>query len=287
MNALILGGLVAILGAACASAGGDGDNGGDPDAAIIGGIDADPNAPDADPNAPDANTTGGDPDANTGSCPTQPCDLVEQCGCPTGEACDLNGAELATGGTECRGVNAQGQEASTCSNVEDCASGYVCLGSNPGQCRKYCATDTECTGAGSLCLIQITYGTPSMDVPGAKTCTKDCDPVDTLNPTGCPTNMGCHIYVDDPDGSLGSSGASGDERWLTDCTSAGGGTDGADCSANGSRDCAAGYDCVNLGGNSVCKQNCVYPGGTCAVGGCTRYSAPRPVVGGIEYGVCN
>lgn len=266
--------------AACASAGG-GDGATD---ARIDGDGAPISTPaDADPDAPDANPTTGGADANDGTCPTAPCDLVQQCGCQPGWACDLDGTMVATGGTECRGVNAQGMEASTCSAVEDCAAGYICIGANPAQCRRYCATDADCTGGGSLCLISITSG--GNPVPGAVTCTKDCDAVATANPTGCPTGMACHLFVDDPDNSLPT--ASGDERFLTDCLTAGAGTDNASCAANGMTDCAPGHDCVNLGGNNVCKQTCAYPGGACAVGACQRYAAPRPIINGQEYGVCN
>ena len=55
-------------------------------------------------------------------------------------------------------------------------------------------------------------------------------------------------------------------------------------------DCSPGYDCIALtsGGTTTnqCKQTCAYPSGTCAAGTCTRYNAPRPTIGGTEYGVC-
>ncbi|HUH04729.1 MAG TPA: hypothetical protein VML75_22185 [Kofleriaceae bacterium] len=243
--------------------------------------DADPNAPDADPLAPDANPA---TNADASSCPKQPCSLAPQCGCSASQACDLKGSELSTGGTECRAVNTAGTETSTCSAPESCAAGYVCLGT-PGHCRRWCAGDGDCTGAGALCLLQVTYS--GGDVPGAVTCSKSCDPVGTVNPTGCPpsdatTRWGCHIFADDPDGTFGN----GDERFLTDCTTAPltGGGDGVACTSNSN--CAPGYDCINVGTNQ-CKQTCIYGGGVCAVGTCVRFAEPRPVIGGVEYGVCN
>ncbi len=281
---------VALAAGACASAN---SNGGNTDSGINpGGPDADPNAPDADPNAPDADPNA--PDANpqgtadaASTCAKQPCDLYAQCGCQAGWACDLDGANLATGDTKCRGVSTQGTEASSCTANEGCAAGYTCLGS-PGQCRHYCEDDTACAsnGPGALCLIQITYGTGGTPVPGATTCTKSCDPTATVQPATCPPNMACHIYVDDPDGTFGN----GDERFLTDCTNkpASGGTNGATCSTNS--DCAPGFDCIALtsGGTTTnqCKQTCAYPSGACGTGTCTQFNDPQPVVGGTTYGVC-
>lgn len=283
--AVVLTAALTLATSACASAEGDG-NGANADARLDGDGAPIPDPPDANPNAPDANPNTGGPDANNAGCVKPTCDLVPQCGCPSDQACDLDGTMLATGGTECRGVNAQGQEASTCTNPEDCAAEYVCLGGATSQCRHYCTGDADCPGDGSLCLIQITYS--GGDVPGAKTCSKACPPAATANPTGCPPNYACHIFLDDPDGSLGGgSGETGDERFLTDCLAAGAGTHDADCSANGMSDCAAGYDCVTIGGNDRCRQTCAYPGGTCATGSCARYAAPRPVIGAQEYGVCN
>ncbi len=275
---------VALAAGACASADSNG-GGAKADSGINPGTpdanpflpDADPNAPDADPAAPDANPQG-TPDADP-NCPKQPCDLYAQCGCQTGWACDLDGANLATGATQCRAVSTQGTETASCSANEACAIGYTCLGS-PGHCYRYCENDAACAsnGPGALCLLQITYG-GGTSVPGATACTKSCDPTSTAQPSGCPTGMACRLYVDDPDGNFGS----GDERFLTDCDSkpATGGGDGTTCSS--SSDCAAGYSCLG----SACTQTCVYGSGTCAGGRiCTRYAAPQPVVGGVEYGYC-
>lgn len=285
-TALMITALLGLLAGACATS--DAGGGVSPDADPL-APDADPNAPDADPNAPDADPAA--PDANpatsidaSNGCSKQPCSLSPQCGCPTNQACDLKNSELSTGGTECRAVNTAGTDTSTCTAPETCASGYVCLGS-PGQCRRWCVGDNDCPGAGSLCLLEVTY-TGGNTVPGAVTCSKNCDPAGNVNPTGCPTGWGCHVYADDPDGTFGN----GDERFLTDCTPtpATGGGDGATCTSNNS--CAAGYDCISLtsGGTTTmqCKQTCVYGGGVCATGTCQRFAEPRPVIGGVEYGVC-
>lgn len=269
---------------ACASAGGSDTI----DGSITGLPDADPNAPDADPNAPDADP--GAPDANVSmpdamvnnapdaasTCPKTPCHLVDQCGCASPLVCDLdytNGTTLAAGDTRCRAVIEPGTEAKECTSADQCAGGYMCIGS---QCRKWCDEANDlCPGAGGKCLVVINYeGTA---IPGAVTCTKDCVPTD-LAPSGCPTGFGCHISV-----------APGDVI-VTDCAkSVGAGGDGASCATNGHTDCQTGYDCVTVGTTPVCKQNCIVSGGSgpaCAVGTCSGFSPPA-TVGGVTYGLCN
>src|SRR6186713_3137167 len=68
---------------------------------------------------------GGDDDVGGGgSCDDQPCDLYDQCGCESGQACDLDNDALAEGATICRGVTAQGMSTSSCDADEECAGGY-------------------------------------------------------------------------------------------------------------------------------------------------------------------
>jgi hypothetical protein len=268
-------GLFALLLAAGACATGQSSADADPNAP-----DADPNAPDADPSAPDA-TPVGTIDASI-SCPKSPCDLVQQCGCSSPQVCDLDNSALPTGGTRCRDVTTPGQDQATCSSLNGCAGGFVCLGS-PGQCRRYCNGDSDCPGAGGLCLLTVQYdsgGGNFMDVPGAVVCTKDCQPHLAAN-NNCPAGYGCHIFLDD---SMG-------DRFLTDCTTApaSGGGDDAPCTT--SSNCQPGYDCIRLtqGGetSNLCKQNCVVASPSCDGGRtCTAFGDPKPIIGGVEYGVC-
>jgi hypothetical protein len=303
--------LVTLLWAAgCATAGsGDGADAaaGNADAGIQ-FPDADPNAPDADPNAPDAMSNNNNPDAG-GSCPNSPCDLVAQCGCSSPQVCDLNGSQLPSGGTTCRDVTTPGTSTATCSTVNGCAGGYVCLGSSPGQCREYCDPDNDTCGSngpGSFCNIYIVYdsgGGNYAPVPGAVTCTKSCDPTST-SPTGCPSGFGCHVSLWDPNCDTDMDGVpdggctyDGDEYAMTDCAAApaSGGTDGATCTYNS--DCAPSFDCINVDSTPQCKQSCVCntsvasgqvcnTGAVCGTGSCRAFSDPRPTVGGTEYGVC-
>ena len=234
---------------------------------------------DAPPGDIDAGT-----DANDVSCSKSPCDILEECGCDDPQVCDLNVDELPTGGTECRDVTAPGTEQAACGMLSECAEGYVCLG---GQCRNYCADDVEC-GADAFCNLNIVYtdqGGNQQQVPGAVTCSKNCTPEATIN-NNCPDGFGCNIFVADQ--GLAT------EYFHTDCHRAGAGTNGANCVANGIRDCAAGYLCVIFSQNGVetgreCRQNCRVVGGSCATGGqaCAAFTGGGATVNGIEYGFCD
>jgi hypothetical protein len=202
--------------------------------------------------------------------------------------CDLDPDNIATGGTACRAVGTPGQDTATCSSWIGCAGGYVCLGS-PGQCRRWCQDDDDCPGDGGMCILGVTSG--GEPVPNATTCTKHCSPTSEAPPE-CPTGFACHVYLYDPPPTGGD-----DEVSLTDCdpAPATGGGFGTDCTADGSSACAAGYDCVNYGGDTQCMETCQCPsignctGGVCSSGTCYGYDPPAvvgPIPGGVEYGVC-
>lgn len=239
--------------------------------------DADPN----DPNAPDASTTPNEqPDASTDNgCTNQPCDLTPQCGCDTGQACDLDGTDLENGTTECRSVIAAGQEADNCNGAVGCDAGYVCVG---GQCRKYCQAGTDCR-SNEFCLINLTFN--GNDIPGAVVCTKTCQPELASN-NGCPASpqYACRMFRDDPDGIADN----GDEYYLSDCGTSGAGGLDTDCTANSSADCQAGFTCVTINGTqNLCKQICVVGGAnTCNAGSCTAFADPQPQIAGTTYGFC-
>lgn len=220
-------------------------------------------------------------------CATDPCDLLDQCGCPATQVCDLDRGDLASGATACRDVTSPGTETGACDTATDCAEGYICLG-NPGQCRRFCDPDDDMCGAGAFCRIHVVYdagGGNLEDVPGAVTCTKSCSP-ELATGNGCPDGFGCDTFV--------ANSGQPDEFQHTDCRSApaSGGGDGADCSTNGKRDCAPGFTCVIFSSNGTetgreCKQICVVPGGACTAGSCTAYNGGGPQVDGVEYGFCN
>jgi hypothetical protein len=247
--------------------------------------DADPNRPDvevgdrpdADPNRPDSTVIQLPPDAAPDDANVAAaCTLVPQSGCP-GEACDLDDAMLATGGTVCRPVTAMGMDTSTCAGVTTCAAGWTCLGASAteSQCYEFCATDSQCAPAtGGLCVINIVYGTPPMEVPGVTVCSKACDPLDG---SGCPSTWGCHVYQEEPPGT----------RFFSHCAPSGPGGQNAACVDD--TDCQQNYSCVNTGMSNVCLKNCNVTTNTGCAGiagtACTGFTN-HPVVGGAEYGVC-
>jgi hypothetical protein len=234
---------------------------------------------------------GGDDDVGGGgTCDKEPCDLYDQCGCESGQACDLDGEHLAEGATICRGISSPGMSTSTCDGDEECAAGYGCFG-DPGQCRKYCEADRDC-GSG-YCNISVVYdagGGETQEVPGTRLCTKACK-ADSAGGSGCPSDRACDLYWTDPDGEGGDA-----DYWYTDCRVTGAGGDAADCAANGNDDCQAGFGCFVItytdgSEKDECRQICTWTVGgaegdrSCATGTCHQLG-DGIVVGDIEYGAC-
>jgi hypothetical protein len=214
------------------------------------------------------------PDA-AGSCPKDPCDLLEQCGCGAPEVCDLADG---TGATDCRAVAVPGMEESNCSTDEECSGGYSCFFSGTparGQCRRYCATDTHC-GPGQ-CLISVGNG-EGQPIPGVTVCTKSCKP-EAQTGNSCPSNpqFSCGLFT-----FMGG--------WITDCRPAGPGGDEADCT---NAECAAGFMCVDILIDSmvdrtVCKRTCIVGDGSQCTGqeNCAEFPNNPPTVNGVQYGAC-
>jgi len=233
----------------------------------------------------DASTTSPDAapaslDAAVPVCPTDPCDLVEQCGCAAGEACDLAADPLA--GNDCRTVAAAGVETDSCDAPTDCAAGYTCVGDGAGSaaCKRFCNAGSSCSQPRGQCVIQlVSSGT---EIPGALTCSSGCDPT-RASAGDCPADHGCFLYTVNPDGVANS----GDELSLVDCAPAGDGLQGAGCTAY--EDCAPDHLCTGVGlGLSQCLRLCSDVGSACpaeAGTSCTGFTMPHEV-GGTEYGVC-
>ena len=222
------------------------------------------------------------PSIDADTCPGDPCQLAPQCGCPS-DACDLDVDQLPTGGVQCREVSTPGTESSACAALDECAAGFVCLG---GHCRSYCNQQTSCPAG--QCIVQPVYESMSgmfEPIPGTQVCTKNCSPEKSTN-NGCPATpqFGCHFGYHDPDGIADN----GDEFYYSDCARApaSGGGNGADCTTLGDTGCQPGYECVNQGGNTICRQICLVPNGACTVGACTAFADEGLQIGGVVYGVC-
>lgn len=215
------------------------------------------------------------PDAN--NCATQPCDILTQCGCPSGMACDIDGSDNM--GSACRVVFTAGTETSTCLNPTRCDRGFVCLGGgNNGLCKRYCDMDSDCGTPRGKCIIEIQSG--GAPIPGIpKACSSNCDPTNTAA-GGCPTNFKCGLFTVNTTN-------------ITDCSLAGAGVQGANCKVGANGDdtlCAANFLCttINAGTNFNCRKICNRTLNTGCVGAqtCLAFN-PVASVGGTEYGVCN
>lgn len=197
------------------------------------------------------------------------CTLVApQTGCPAGTACDLDDAELETGGTTCRPISEDGDERSRCNEETECGAGFTCVEdpAGPASCLRYCDVESDCDNPGGSCEIELVddRGDP---IPNVTLCTQSCNPV-TSN--GCPPSWGCQLFTDH-----------------TRCRPSGPG--GHFDSCTGDPDCAVGYGCVSFGGLDLCLRNCrVGVLGACAAlpeTSCIGYETPV-IIGGIEYGAC-
>ncbi|RZO58222.1 MAG: hypothetical protein EVA89_19740 [Sandaracinaceae bacterium] len=211
----------------------------------------------------------------TATCSETPCRLVAtQCGCPSGQGCYLNG------GTRLCATAGSAGEGASCSGVSSCTPGLICINISSGatavnQCNRFCDSDADCVGGGSLCTYTLNDGMGGT-VPGVRVCSKACDPVAR---TGCRSGAACHIFRE----SMGAM------RAFLDCAApVGFGTQGASCTDNG--DCASGYACAGTPG--TCLRYCDSAGTIGTAGGCRSseacYGFATPlIVAGTEYGVCD
>lgn len=200
----------------------------------------------------------------TSECSESPCRLVApQCGCPAGQGCYLE-----SGTRSCRPAGSAAEGAS-CAAPEACQPGLTCrnvarAGPPVMQCARYCGTDADCVGPGSLCVHD------SGD-PAVRVCTRSCDLVTNA---GCSGSAVCRV------------GGSAARTW-TDCDAPEGPGDFyASCA--GHADCQRGYACISSPiFGSECLPWCRVGGFDCFLGGTCYRLDPAIVVGGIEYGVCD
>jgi hypothetical protein len=116
----------------------------------------------------DAATGAARPDASTCAnlVPGNACVIDPQCGCATGETCDIT--DHATGAVSCISAGEK-PLAATCVTPTQCAQGLTCA---DGVCRPWCSKDaTTCTGTnlGACRALKDPAGTD------AKVCTIACD----------------------------------------------------------------------------------------------------------------
>jgi len=221
----------------------------------------------------------GDADAGDGEvCPVSPCSIADQCGCPDGDACDLDPARLASGATRCRVAEpVGGTEETSCTTSEECAVGYTCVGAS--RCRQFCQDDADCD-EDEHCIHPVQYDDPdgtTHDVPGVEVCTTRCKPE---GDSGCPSDRVCRL--------IRRNSTVEENFWYTDCRPPTPGTAGQGESCAGDDDCQPGFDCSQA--DFVCRRVCTLPGGEpsdCPDETTCQAYAPPAIFSDTEYGTCN
>jgi hypothetical protein len=229
-----------------------------------------------------------DATVDSNGCAVQPCSILPQCGCNGATACDYDDSDDT--GTACRAILMTGTETSDCNEQTDCDRGFVCVGGAAfASCKKYCSADADCGAPRGQCVYTLTANSaPIPDVP--QICSSNCDPTD-INAAECPSAFKCTLYT------INDSGTT---KKIADCSPAGTGMQGTDCSNATNTGpfesrCAPGFQCVKLttDTNYKCRRICTPPtavgvnspscgGGTQR---CLTYSPPH-VIGGTDYGIC-
>jgi hypothetical protein len=213
--------------------------------------------------------TGGGSEA--GTCtkapPSNVCGLSPQCGCASGQTCDVTGAN---GETTCltAGTATLGRG---CTRTEGCAIGLSCWG---GACRPYCGTGGQACGTpGTGLCFQVTN--QGQAVPNAKICLVSCALEDPNSCGGTPASgpvSGCF--------PIGVPGADGGLTTTTDCQETGRSTTTCNPNATPPVECAPGYACIN---GTSCRRWCKIGSAACTCGAVT----PKVIISGQEYGVCS
>lgn len=216
--------------------------------------------------------------ADGNGCSVQPCSILPQCGCTGQNACDVDSADGV--GTACRNILTPGSETDTCTSSKGCDANFTCIGGSAyASCKRYCAADADCGSPRGKCVLG--FGSAGADVP--KFCSSNCEPTDTAA-AGCPSTFKCTLY---------SATSSGTTYKIADCSLAGTGVQGTDCTAGSQpyeAKCGKSFQCAQLVGETVfkCRKICTVPGQTtsqCGGQTCIGYSPPH-MIGATTYGVC-
>jgi hypothetical protein len=188
------------------------------------------------------------PDLTTPPDLTMPCSVFPQSGCGPGEKCTLGASNAPTCASN--GNKTPGQQCGT-AGADDCIAGDLCTADAPSPapaiCRGFCSTDANCSmtpvpSGATPEPANISHCTITITGTGDKVCTVPCNPVNAAGASGCVAGQGC-VY----------GGATGVPE-LTDCETAGTGTDNFNCTRPS--DCANGFACVGAPGMTRCRQVC-------------------------------
>ena len=244
------------LGCSSSSSGGGGtvvtDSGASPDVTADTNVGADvatDTKPTLDTGKPDSKSKDSSP-TDTGPAT---CDPVAKTGCSgtdskctaidDGSGTTVPGCVTPTGTVGADGTCKRASEDAAGIGHDDCAAGFYCSGigsfTTPPvrHCRKYCATDTDCSG-GQKCSILLSD--PAGPIAGI------CVPTCTLFGTDCPTGFNCSLIIGDMDGAA----------LYGTCRSVGTGAAGSTCKAG--TECVADEVCSDptMSGTSTCVPLC-------------------------------
>ena len=197
-----------------------------------------------------------------------PCDTSPQCGCQSGEACDIAAID---GSTTCRspGTNAPYTE---CAYLNDCPVGYSCAG---GVCAAFCTTAADCPGSPYRQCEQLQSATTQQPIPGYLVCSQQCDPRNPQASNGtfspCGPGLACAVAT----------------KGATDCYKpTGSAAEGGKCTTP--LDCQAGLWCVKFSATDTsCAKWCQMGMADCTGGKICSTLNPAPKVGTFEFGICH
>ncbi|MBI5489641.1 MAG: hypothetical protein HY905_20070 [Deltaproteobacteria bacterium] len=224
----------------------DGDAGGEEDATDEADAGGDRSDGDGGSGA-DADAADADARPDGGSCNVV--DLPEQTMCNAGFRCTVGSISAGEAVPVCD-PEGTGANNDSCvrptpdGTVDDCSRAYYCLRIDGAtRCHRFCATNRDCSDAAGSTFAGCYFSLPDGaggTVPGVRFCTTGCDPAAD---SGCSAGQACR-----PSGN--ASGLYGD------CSPAGTGRQGADCTEDGDAACAPHYTCLRATEGNACYRFC-------------------------------
>jgi hypothetical protein len=197
------------------------------------------------------------------------CQIDPQCGCPSGQKCDLT----SEAGAACVKAG-EGSSGSSCETPSDCAPGFTCAS---GVCHPFCSAASVGTTCPALASGGPALGLCDQVTVNAAAVSQDsyCFFACTPSPNTCPAGQGCVI-----DTVAGEN--------YSDCQAAGHVAPGGTCATTAS--CAAGATCYADGGASggVCMQFCVKTADCASLGPTFQCDTTIGLaLDGVLYGLCD
>jgi hypothetical protein len=221
---------------------------------------ASPTAPTETPPAPETPTS----DDCKVAPPSEVCGVSPQCGCPTGQTCDV----LDSVGTARCIAAGDAPMGHPCDTTGECAQGLTCIFNI---CHAFCNDPTTtCSQPGTGACAQITT-TDGVPVPNLAICRVACAPHDPMSCGGTT--------------SAGTGVCRVDDKGESECQFGGERKENETCTPED--DCGPGLICARSGSSGTCKRWCRIGENDCGTGKrCTGFSK-EVRVRGVSYGACN